>query len=146
MIINDLGLTQYWPNLCPRTRRKSKAPLNPEIDDSHKSKVGDQVVNSLVSIKIGDVIIEQPEPLNARTHVISSSLIKCCDEFATVDGGLENLENHRVKKQPNHVTPKSIDGLCTTKIYLKMCLHRILKGWWRYVVEKVTLRKKVPCH
>ena len=65
LIINDLGLTQYWPNLCPRTCRKSKAPLNPEIDDSHKSKVGDQVVNLLVSIKIGDVIIGQPEPLNA---------------------------------------------------------------------------------
>ena len=115
MVANDLGLTQYWPTLHPRTRRKRKAPLNPEINDSHKSKVGDQVVNSLVSIKIGDVIIEQPEPLNTGTHVISSSSIKCCDEFATVDGGLENLENPRVEKQPNPITPKSIDGLRTTK-------------------------------
>ena len=146
MVTNDLALTQYLPTLCPRTRRKNKYPLNLEIDDAHKSKVGDQVVNLLVSIKIGDVITEQLEPLNARTHVISSSLIKCCDEFATVDGGLENLENHRVEKQPNPVTPKSIDGLCTTNIYLKMCLNRILKGWWRYVVEKATLRKRFPCY
>ena len=56
LVINDLGLTQYWPTLHSCTRRKCKAPLNPEIDDSHKSKVGDQVVNSLIRINIGDVV------------------------------------------------------------------------------------------
>ena len=89
--------------------------MNPEIDDAHKYKVGDHVVNSPVSINIGDVVTKKPDPLNVGTHVISSSSIKCCDEFATVDGGLENLENPRVEKQPNLVSPKYIDGLRIAK-------------------------------
>ena len=70
LVANDLGLTQYWPTLRPQTRRKHKYPLNLEIDDSHTSKVGDKLVNSPVSINIGDVVTDQPNPLNAGTHVI----------------------------------------------------------------------------
>ena len=112
MIKNKLGLTQYWPNPAPKTRRKCKAPLKSEMNDIHKAELGDsklQEASSPVDTHISNDVTNKVDPFDAETNTNQSLFAKRFNTSVKVDGELMNDD------KMDSVTHEFFSDLCTPK-------------------------------
>ena len=112
---NKLGLTQYWPNPPPKTRRKRRASLKYDVDDVHKVDPGISKLHEAstpLDTHIGNDVPNKIDPLDAGTNMDPSSSVKCYGASTKVDSKSMNV------KKSDPVTHEFLSDLCTLK---KLC-------------------------
>ena len=105
LVENGLGLTQYWPTFLPKTGRKRKVSVNPEIDDVRECETEEDKLrktNSPLEDDIGSVTKIKIDLLNLQANLTLTSSIGHIDTPINIDEGLESTT--KSAKQLNLVT------------------------------------------